>query len=122
MARVAAAAAAELAVSIISADEQIQGRLTVIRQARTQTDAARGYTRLRETLGFYQSMTVIDYGEEAATRFDALRKQGVRIGTQNLRIAVSALVVGAIVVTRNTRDFIQVPGLVVEDWTVVMAP
>lgn len=109
-------------MSIISADEQIQGRLAVIRQARTQTDAARGYSRLRETLDFYQSMSIIDYGEEAATRFDALRKQGVRIGTQDLRIAVSALVVGAMVVTRNTRDFTQVPGLIVEDWTVVTLP
>lgn len=108
---------AELAVSIISAGEQLQGRLAVIRRARTQADVARGFARLRETLDFYQTQTVVDYGEDAAKQFDALRAQGVRIGTQDLQIAAIALTTSATVVTRNRRHFEQVPGLAIEDWT-----
>jgi tRNA(fMet)-specific endonuclease VapC len=104
-------------VSIISAGEQLQGRLAVIRRARTQADTARGFTRLHETIDFYQALTVVDYGEDAAKQFDALRAQGLRIGTQDLQIAAIALTTSAIVVTRNSRDFVQVSGLVIEDWT-----
>lgn len=118
VARVLATPASELTVSIVSAEEQLQGRLTVIRRARSPGDVARGYARLRETLDFYQTLAVFDFDEEAARQFDALRGQGVRIGTQDLRIAATALVTASVIVTRNRRDFAQVPGLALEDWTV----
>jgi tRNA(fMet)-specific endonuclease VapC len=116
-ARVAALAATDVAITMITAEEQIQGRLTVIRRARTQIDAARGYERLYETLRFYGSVALVLYDAVAAARFDDLRRQGIRIGTQDLRIAAITLTQGATLVTRNTRDFSHVPGLVTEDWS-----
>src|SRR5438067_9151123 len=86
-ARLEALAAADVAITMITADEQLQGRLTVIRRARTQIDAARGYERLYETLRFYGSVALVLYDAVAAARFDDLRRQGIRIGTQDLRIA-----------------------------------
>jgi tRNA(fMet)-specific endonuclease VapC len=106
-----------LAATTITLGEQVQGRLAVIRQAHTQSDAARGYLRLRETVIFYQAIQLVDYTTEAVAHFEELRRQGVRIGTQDLRIAAIALTADAILVSRNTRDFAQVPGLTLEDWS-----
>ncbi len=84
---------ADLAVTTITLGEQVQGRLAVIRQARAQPDAARGYLRLRETVEFYQTIPLVDFTNAAIDHFEELRRQGVRIGTQDLRIAAIALVV-----------------------------
>ncbi|NWF80027.1 MAG: type II toxin-antitoxin system VapC family toxin [Chloroflexi bacterium] len=114
--RVLATAPVDLAVTTITLGEQVQGRLAVIRQARSQPDAARGYLRLRETVEFYQAIQLVDYTTAAVDYFEELRRQGTRIGTQDLRIAAIALAKGSILVSRNTRDFAQVPGLTLEDW------
>jgi tRNA(fMet)-specific endonuclease VapC len=63
-------------------------------------------------------MEVLSYSDEAEDRFVALRRQKVRIATLDLRIASTALVTGSTLLSRNLRDFRQVPGLLVEDWTV----
>lgn len=108
----------DCAVTIISFEEQLQGRLAVIRRAKTQTQAAYSYERLRETIDFYTNMQMVSYDSVAATLFEMLRSQGVRIGTRDLRIAAIALSQGATLVTRNRRDFGQVPGLALVDWAV----
>ena len=116
-ARLDALAATAVAITMITADEQLQGRLTIIRRARTQVDIVRGYERLYETLRFYNSVALVLYDAVAAARFDDMRRQGIRIGTQDLRIAAIMLTQGTTLLTRNTRDFNQIPGLITEDWS-----
>ena len=107
----------ERAVTIITVIEQIQGRLAVIHHATSEADVARGCQRLHETMGFYASIYVLPYDVEAQLQFAHLRRQQVRIGTQDLRIAAIALSKNATLVTRNTRDFAKVPGLHIVDWS-----
>ncbi len=53
----------------------------------------------------------------AVERYEELKKSRLNVGHNDLRIAATALVSGATVVTASTRDFARVPGLQLEDWT-----
>ena len=59
---------------------------------------------------------IAPFEERAADRFALLRRQRIRIGTMDLKIASIALVGDATLVTANLRDFSLVPGLRCENW------
>jgi tRNA(fMet)-specific endonuclease VapC len=108
----------DLAVTIITAEEQVRGRLARIRAAKSEIDRLPALLWFRESLGLLGTFKLLDYDAAAASVFTALLQQRIRIGTQDLRIAAIALSMGFILVSRNQSDFGQVPGLVIEDWTV----
>lgn len=66
---------------------------------------------------FFKNIRLLSFDLESARRYSALRRQKIRIGTQDLRIAAMVLTTGAVLVTRNLRDFVQVPELATEDWS-----
>ncbi len=78
-------------------------------------------TRRREQLArFLEAVTVVPFGRQeadvsAAVRAD-LERRGLPIGPLDLLIAGTALARGAVLVTRNTREFTRVGGLRVENW------
>jgi tRNA(fMet)-specific endonuclease VapC len=116
-ARIQDAGPALVAISIITVEEQLRGWLAVVRKGTTAAARVTAYTRLRMAVEYFASITLLDYTDAAEALVADLRGQGVRIGTQDLRIAAVALAHGAILVTRNTRDFALVPGLPVTDWS-----
>ena len=77
-----------------------------------------GYRMFERLLTEFLKLNILSFDDAAATVFEDLRSQKVRIGTMDLRIAAIALSKGFIIVTRNTVDFERVPGLRIEDWTV----
>ena len=87
-------------------------------QRHTARARVTAYERLRMAVEYFASVTLLNYTVSADTLVADLRRQGVRVGTQDLRIAAVALVHGATLVTRNERDFRQVPGLTFVDWSV----
>jgi tRNA(fMet)-specific endonuclease VapC len=58
----------------------------------------------------------LGWTEDSADEFKRLLSSRVRIGTQDLKIACTAIANDALLLTANLRDFEQVPGLRVEDW------
>jgi tRNA(fMet)-specific endonuclease VapC len=109
----------QIFTTIISVEEQIRGRLTVISQLSNQPEKlSRAYDYLFESLLDLHQFNVLRFDPTAAQYFQTLRQQKVRIGSQDLRIASIALSQTAVLVTRNYRDFTQVPGLHLEDWTI----
>lgn len=111
----------EIAASIITAEEVIRGRFNVIRQASQSSQSDKlvsAYDLLWETLDDLKKLEIIRFSHAAYAVFLDLRRQKIRIGTQDLRIASIVLATeGGVLITRNRRDFSQLPGLVFEDWT-----
>jgi tRNA(fMet)-specific endonuclease VapC len=104
------------ATTAVSVEEQMRGWLAAIRRARRVHDQILYYTRLVGMVRFVSKWQILPFNEPAADRYESLRKQRVRIGTQDLKIASIALEAGALLLSANLRDFERVPGLRVENW------
>jgi tRNA(fMet)-specific endonuclease VapC len=107
----------ELAVTIVSVEEQMQGWLKVIKDASGSPTLIQAYSRLHAALQFFSGINILDLDIAAYDHYEQLRRKKIRIGTQDLRIAAVVLSLDGILITRNQRDFIQVPGLVTQDWS-----
>lgn len=94
------------ATTVVTFEEHMRGWLAGIRRARDVAKQVR----------FFQAWEVHRFDENAAQRFGDLRRQRIRIGTQDLKIASIALEHDATLLSANLSDFNQVPGLRVEDW------
>lgn len=102
---------------VVSFEEQTRGYLAFLHRARKRQQILQGYANLVRLLHYYQSHDVLPFDDLAMDEFLRLQHQRIRIGTKDLRIAAIAKVSGAKLLTRNLRDFRQVPGLDAEDWT-----
>jgi tRNA(fMet)-specific endonuclease VapC len=94
----------------------MRGWLAAIRRARKVHDQIVYYSGLVGLIDFYFEWEIVPFNERAADRFETLRKQRIRIGTQDLKIASIALEANALLLSANLRDFERVPGLRVENW------
>jgi len=107
-----------IAATVVSAMEQIRGRLAQIHRATTAPEVVQAFARFQEALTFYRTVPVLPYDEVAATHFARLRQTlQYRPGTQDIRIAAIALSRNATLVTRNQRDFQSIAGLLLADWS-----
>lgn len=107
-----------IAVTIISLEEQLYGRLNKIRRAKNLEALVSAYGKLGATWDFFNTVKMLNFTEEAKDHFTNLINQKIRIGTQDLKIAAITLSVNGIIVTRNQKDFSKVPNLPLEDWTI----
>lgn len=118
VARLALHPPAEVAITIISVEEQLRAWYTLIRKARDANQRARGYQGLYEVVEEVRLFRVLPFAQPAIQRYDELRKQWPRLGKMDLSIAAITLEYQGVLVTRNRQDFEQIPGLVIEDWSV----
>ncbi|MFK0730712.1 MAG: type II toxin-antitoxin system VapC family toxin [Gloeotrichia echinulata GP01] len=112
---------AEVAISIVTVQELFNGWVVRINAAREVKDVVRLYGKLSRTVGLFGRVRVLDFNEKAGEMFQRLVTENPTLSKQRLqkdmRIAAIALVNGAVVVTRNYRDFSQVSSLTIEDWS-----
>jgi tRNA(fMet)-specific endonuclease VapC len=117
IARVRAVAPADRATTVLTVEEQLSGWYTQLRQAKTPERLAWAYRRLAATVRFLTRIAIVDFDEAAIQRCEQLKKLKLKVRKMDLRIAAVVLERDAVLVTRNLRDFQQVPGLHVEDWS-----
>ena len=72
--------------------------------------------RLHGRIRFFNDWVLLPWDEDAATLFVDFRKTLRRMSTMDLKIACITLAHDATLLTRNTVDFAQVPGLKFENW------
>jgi tRNA(fMet)-specific endonuclease VapC len=115
-ARMDASSDRHFATTVITFEEHMRGWLARIRQAHAVANQVRPYDQLIDLVRFFEAWEIVRFDQNGAQRFGDLRRQRIRIGTQDLKIACIALEQGALLLSANTADFRQVPGLRVEDW------
>lgn len=108
----------EIAVTIITVEEQMKGWLNAIQQSSQSNRLIWGYKGLQDGLKFFQTIQVLDFDQNAYNCYIELVRQKIRIGTKDLRIAATVISKNGILVTRNRQDFERVPGLRFEDWSI----
>jgi len=108
----------EVAVSIVSFEEQMRGWLAYVARSKTLNQQIEGYAKLHALLDDFTSRPVLDFDQDDAAEFERLIRLKLRLGTMDLRIAAITLANNALLLSKNLTDFRKVPGLRVEDWTV----
>ncbi len=100
----------EVAISSIVAAELCYG--VALSQKKRQNEMA-----LKDFLDY---VTVLNWPFDACRIYGRLRadlkKKGTPIGAMDLLIAAHALLLDAVLVTGNKREFQRIPGLKIEDW------
>ena len=107
---------ATVGTSVVTVEEMLRGRLARVSRAGDGRQRIVHYKLLEETLQLFARFPVVPYDQAVEDEFQRIRH--IRIGTQDLKIAATALANRWVLVTANRRDFTQVPGLVIEDWSV----
>lgn len=118
LARLAVIEETEVAVTVITYEEQVRGRLNFLSQARTLDEQILAYRGLQQLALDYQSIEIVPFNRAAALEHQRLRKVYPRLGNMDLKIAAITLINNATLLTCNKSDFGQVVELRIEDWSI----
>ena len=108
----------QIAVAVVTVEEQMTGRLAVVRRARSDFELAFAYQAMTNSIRNIAGFHILTFSEPAIARYNALLALKLNVGKMDLRIAAIALEAGATVITRNLREFERVPELVCENWRI----
>src|SRR5262245_7141050 len=108
----------DVAITVISVEEQLSGWYTRVRRAKRRDESARAYDQLAANVESLTCFRILRFPEPAILRFEDLLSLKLGVGGMDLRIAAIVLEHGATLVTRNKQDFQRIPGLQFVDWSI----
>ena len=107
----------DASLTVVTIEESLRGWLAELHRRSTDPHGQiQVYRRMHTSVEVFAKWTVLAWDTESADLFLKLRRDGVRIGTHDPKIACITLAHDALLLTRNTVDFAQVPGLRFENW------
>ena len=106
----------DIATTVITLEEQMRGWLAWMNRVQDVHRQVLAYQELLRLCDFFARWHVVPFDAAAASTWQGLRAQRIRIGTMDLKIAAIVLVHDALLLSANLRDFRQVPNLRVADW------
>lgn len=106
----------DFVTTAITFEEQMRGWLAQINRLRDAEKQVPAYSELIALIDFFGFWTVLPFDAAAAGKFTDYRKQRIRTGTMDLKIASIAVTQDSLLLTANTRDFESIPNLRIEDW------
>jgi len=113
--RVAVHGLSTVAVSAVTVEEALRGRVDYLRRALPSAARVGGYALLLGTVQLLNLITLVPFDAACEAQCQQLRALRPRVGAQDLRIAAVALVNKLLLVTRNRRDFSLIPGVQLAD-------
>jgi tRNA(fMet)-specific endonuclease VapC len=112
---------AECSITVISVQEIFNGWVGQLNRVENEAYKIEIYQRLHLTTQFIQQIPVLNYDRAASVQYRQIITANPILAKRRLekdmRIAAIALATEAIIITRNKRDFEQVPKLTIEDWS-----
>jgi len=109
---------AQLAVAVITRMEILRGRFDSILKAADEAQLNLAMQRFQEAGALLDSFLTLPVNAQAAQRFTILlaHKKTKKMKRADMLIACIALASDALLVTRNVKDYKDVPGLRLENW------
>ena len=108
----------QVCVSTVTLEEQIGGWSALARSAKTPQEHEHAAMLLSALVVSWNRFAITPMTVAARTQFELLVRSKLNVKHNDLRIAAVAKDIGAIIVTRNLRDFRRIPGLKIEDWAI----
>ena len=100
----------QLCISVITLSELMHG----------VEKSTRPNHNLRQVEDFFSRLSILSYGQKAATHYGDIRatleRKGTPIGVNDLHIAAHSRSEGLTLVTNNLKEFERVEGLRLENW------
>ncbi len=91
----------DLAVTVITIEEQLSGWYSLLLRRKTPNQLAAVYQRLAENVAFLARVKILTFTESAIGRFEKLRGGKLGVAAMDLRIAAITLENHATLVTRK---------------------
>jgi tRNA(fMet)-specific endonuclease VapC len=112
---------ADVTITIVTVQEIFNGWIVRINAESELEEIIRLYGNLNRTVALFKRLPVLNFDAAAGNCYEQMLQSTPALSKKRLqkdmRIAAIALSREATVVTRNYRDFAQVPNLLLEDWT-----
>lgn len=107
-----------VAITIITRLEVIRGRSESLLKAADEEQLRKAVTRFQVSESLLARFRVVGFDETSISNFGTLKNHSKlkKIGRADLLIACIALANAALLVTRNVKDYRNIPDLRIENW------